>query len=205
MGATVGANGKIGSRKTLTTGMVARVLEVSAHSVCNLMRAGALEGYRLTPRGPGPGDRRILRASLVRYMREHGIPLSLLDGGARHRVLLAGCDGRTQKAVADGLPDGGECQIADTLFSCGRLVESFAPTVLVLDFVLGRSSCLDVARELAAAKIACRVVGLAWEDEAEAAALESTGGHFARVLVRPFDPAILGESVRALLVRRESR
>jgi excisionase family DNA binding protein len=71
-----------------TTGMAAKLLEVSKQTVIRLFDAGRLAGFRV----PGTKFRRIPHDALVKFMKEKGIPLdSLASGrGTAHRDRRAG-------------------------------------------------------------------------------------------------------------------
>ncbi len=70
-------------RKVYTTGQAARLLNCCPRTVSIWMEKGDLEGYRLPGKGGrGSGDRRILHASLIRFMRETlgmPVPVELRD------------------------------------------------------------------------------------------------------------------------------
>jgi len=58
-------------KNVLTTGQVARMLNTSPRTVTKWVDSGQLKGYRL-PLSP---DRRIPRASLLEFIRQHNIPI----------------------------------------------------------------------------------------------------------------------------------
>ncbi len=55
----------------LTTGDVARICNVAPRTVQKWFDAGILKGYRL----PASKDRRVPIDELVRFMREHNLPI----------------------------------------------------------------------------------------------------------------------------------
>lgn len=59
----------------LTTGQAARICRVSTRQVCKWIDRGLLRGYYL----PMSRDRRVLRADLLAFMNEHGIPTDLVE------------------------------------------------------------------------------------------------------------------------------
>jgi hypothetical protein len=61
-------------KRYFTTGEVAKVCAVAPRTVCKWFDSGMLRGFRL----PGSPDRRIPFKSLVRFLKEHGIPLERL-------------------------------------------------------------------------------------------------------------------------------
>ena len=89
----------------LTTGQVAQICEVAPRTVSKWFDSGRLRGYRI----PGSQDRRIPRENLVRFMREHGMPLDRVVKDDLDRVLIIGRE---------------ECQIISSLAGCGLTVET---------------------------------------------------------------------------------
>lgn len=58
-----------GLREVLTTGQVAKIIQVAPRTVSKWFDSGKLKGYRI----PGSNDRRITRKELERFIKEHGI------------------------------------------------------------------------------------------------------------------------------------
>jgi len=56
---------------TFTTGQVAKICQVAPRTVSKWFDSGRLKGYRL----PGSQDRRIPRAYLLKFLKEHGFPI----------------------------------------------------------------------------------------------------------------------------------
>ena len=59
-------------KDVLTTGEVAKICNVAPRTVSKWFDSGALRGYRI----PGSKDRRIPINQLIRFMKQHGMPLS---------------------------------------------------------------------------------------------------------------------------------
>ena len=58
-------------RTIFTTGQVAKICKVAPRTVSKWFDSGRLRGYRI----PGSQDRRIPREHLIRFLKEHGMPL----------------------------------------------------------------------------------------------------------------------------------
>ena len=58
-----------------TVGEVAEICKVAPRTVSKWFDSGRLRGYRI----PGSQDRRIPREHLIRFLKEHGMPLGELD------------------------------------------------------------------------------------------------------------------------------
>ena len=57
--------------KVFTTGQVAKICKVAPRTVSKWFDSGRLKGYRI----PGSQDRRIPREYLIKFLKEHGMPL----------------------------------------------------------------------------------------------------------------------------------
>jgi excisionase family DNA binding protein len=62
-------------KRVFTTGQVAQICRVSPPTVAKWFDSGRLQGYRI----PGSRDRRILRESLIRFLKENHMPLGVLE------------------------------------------------------------------------------------------------------------------------------
>ena len=58
------------THEVFTTGQVAKVCHVAPRTVSKWFDSGCLQGYRI----PGSRDRRIPRASLLMFLRQHSMP-----------------------------------------------------------------------------------------------------------------------------------
>ena len=76
-----------------TAGEVAKICKVAPRTVFKWFDSGRLRGYRI----PGSQDRRIPREHLIRFLKEHGMPL---DGLAGINVLLVGLPTSLQSEIA---------------------------------------------------------------------------------------------------------
>ena len=70
--------------KVFTTGQVAKICKVAPRTVSKWFDSGRLKGYRI----PGSQDRRIPREYLIRFLKEHGMPLGDLEDEAMAKVLI---------------------------------------------------------------------------------------------------------------------
>src|SRR5687768_11242767 len=70
-------------KDVLTTGEVAKICNVAPRTVSKWFDSGALRGYRI----PGSKDRRIPLNQLIRFMKQHGMPLNGLMTGCT-RILI---------------------------------------------------------------------------------------------------------------------
>lgn len=129
-------------KDVLTTGQVAKMCNVAARTVSKWFDSGQLKGYRI----PGSKDRRIPRAQLIRFMKEHGIPLDGIQSG-RPRVLIVDDDPEVLAALEKGLKEqtNYEIRLAANGFEAGAECERFKPHVMLLDVHLGEGDAKRVA------------------------------------------------------------
>ncbi len=120
-------------QEVFTTGEVAEICKVSQQTVIRCFDNGRLTGFRV----PGSKFRRIPRDSLIRFMKEHGIPLEELESG-RKRVLVVDDDPWIVEMIVELLERDGrfECQTASTGFDAGVKTKAFRPDILILDYML---------------------------------------------------------------------
>ncbi len=120
-------------KDVLTTGEVARLCNVAPRTVSKWFDSGSLRGYRI----PGSKDRRIPMSSLVRFMKEHNIPLDGLKTG-RTRVLIVDGESEIVNVLEKVLGEQANYQvhIAHSGFAAGLECQKFQPHVLLLDMHL---------------------------------------------------------------------
>lgn len=129
-------------KDVLTTGEVAKICNVASRTVSKWFDSGQLRGYRI----PGSKDRRIPVSSLVRFMKNHGIPLDGLMSG-NTRVLIVDRDEAVGEKLCEILSEqtSYEVRVASTAFAAGIECERFRPHVMLLDIHMtdgdGRSVC----------------------------------------------------------------
>ena len=86
--------------KVFTTGQVAKICKVAPRTVSKWFDSGRLRGYRI----PGSQDRRIPREHLIRFLKEHGMPLGELEDEAMGKLLLVGVEGSVKNSLIDLMP-----------------------------------------------------------------------------------------------------
>jgi excisionase family DNA binding protein len=131
------------TKEVFTTGEVARICHVAPRTVSKWIDTGKLSGYRI----PGSRDRRVPAESLVSFMREYGLPLDALDGGAC-RVLLV--SGRNDPALIEAMQqtERYEVRTAGNGFEAGVLAQQYRPQVMVLEIEGGGEDASAVCRNI---------------------------------------------------------
>ena len=183
-------------KKVFTTGQVAKICQVAPRTVSKWFDSGRLRGYRI----PGSQDRRIPREQLIRFLKEHGMPLGELEEEEWHKILVIGAETLFIDRLKELLPedDDYKYEVANSGFEAGIQAESFHPDTIVIDLALGRSESIQITQNLRRnpAYEATMIFGLASEDEAAPEKLIEFG--FSEVFKKPFDIALLGERIRTL-------
>jgi excisionase family DNA binding protein len=121
------------AKDVLTTGEVARICNVAPRTVSKWFDSGQLTGYRI----PGSKDRRIPLNGLIRFMKQHNIPLNGLKTG-HTRVLIIDAERDMVDVLEKVLEDEAhyEVEVASSAFTAGLLAEKFRPHVILLDMHL---------------------------------------------------------------------
>lgn len=120
-------------KDVLTTGEVARICSVAPRTVSKWFDSGQLHGYRI----PGSKDRRIPIAALVRFMKQHNIPMDALRSG-RTRVLVVDTEAELTEPLQRMLIEQAnyDVRVVTTGFAAGLECEKFRPHAMLLDMHL---------------------------------------------------------------------
>ena len=120
-------------KDVLTTGEVAKICNVAPRTVSKWFDSGALHGYRI----PGSKDRRIPLNQLIRFMKQHGMPLNGLMTGCT-RVLIVDDEQDIVEVLEKILEDEAkyEVELSRGGFAAGVTAENFRPNVIMLDLHL---------------------------------------------------------------------
>ena len=131
------------TRDILTTGEVAKICNVAPRTVSKWFDNGSLKGYRI----PGSKDRRIPMTQLVRFMKQHEIPLDGLQSGST-RVLFIDAASETLDVLAKVLTEQAHYAVEITHggFSAGVTAEKFRPHVILVDMHLDSIKGEDVVK-----------------------------------------------------------
>ncbi len=133
-------------KEVYTTGEAARICKVSQQTIIRCFDSGQLRGFRV----PGSRFRRIPREELIRFMKEHNIPMDALEEEGRIKVLVVDDDTDLLELITEVLERDGRFLVrsASTGFDAGMLVRDFQPHVVVLDVMLPDINGKEVCRRL---------------------------------------------------------
>lgn len=182
-----------------TTGQVAKICKVAPRTVSKWFDSGRLRGYRI----PGSQDRRIPREHLIRFLKEHGMPLGELEDEAVGKILLVGPDQVIRGSLKDVIAgDTFKLDFASSGFEAGIQAESMHPDCVVIDFVMGRNEAVMIAQNLRknAQYTDTVLIGLLSDDDNASGFDRSV---FNETFRKPFDSALLAERIRTLIGRKK--
>src|SRR5437660_10159191 len=189
-------------KKVFTTGQVAKICKVAPRTVSKWFDSGRLRGYRI----PGSQDRRIPREQLIKFLKEHGMPLGELEEEEWHKVLVIGAENIFIDRIKEMLPEDEDYkyEIANSGFEAGIQAESFHPDTIIIDLALGRSEALQIAANLRRNPQyeQTLIIALASEDEAAPESLVNFG--FSEAFKKPFDVALLTERIQTLVEEKRA-
>ena len=167
-------------KEVLTTGEVAKICCVAPRTVSKWFDTGRLRGYRI----PGSRDRRIPLTQLVRFMKDHDMPLAGLEGNVT-RILLVTPTGSETSALSDSLSkvDRYELAIASNDFEVGMKAGDFHPHVILVDVQSAAMDAKEIIKNLRlnSSLAATRIIALAGE---------MTNGQKRTLLRQGFDDAV---------------
>ncbi len=132
-------------KDVLTTGEVAKICNVASRTVSKWFDSGQLRGYRI----PGSKDRRIPVTSLIKFMKNHGIPMDGLMSGST-RVLIVDAEDEVVGTLRTILSEqtNYEVRTARSSFAAGIECERFRPHVMLLDIHLADGEGSSIAQVL---------------------------------------------------------
>jgi excisionase family DNA binding protein len=132
--------------KVFTTGQVAKICKVAPRTVSKWFDSGRLKGYRI----PGSQDRRIPREYLIKFLKDHGMPLGDLEDEALAKVLIVAQDQILIENLKRELPAERNFKVAVAAsgFEAGIQAESFHPDSIIVDFSIGRIEALQICQNL---------------------------------------------------------
>ena len=186
--------------KVFTTGQVAKICKVAPRTVSKWFDSGRLKGYRI----PGSQDRRIPREYLIKFLKEHGMPLGDLEDEAMAKVLLVGQDQLLIENLKRHLPaeNSFKIQVAASGFEAGIQAESFHPDCIVVDYAIGRIDAQQICQNLRrnAEYSETIVIALLPDDGSQ---ITVDRNHVNESFKKPFDVALLAERLRTLIGSRK--
>jgi len=182
--------------KVFTTGQVAKLCKVAPRTVSKWFDAGRLKGYRI----PGSQDRRIPREYLIKFLKEHGMPLGELEEETTAKVLVVAQDQILIDNLKRELPleKQFKVNVAASGFDAGIQAESFHPDCVIVDFSIGRMESAQICQNLRRNGGFTDVILIALlPDDGSSANIDRS--NINETFKKPFDAALLAERLRTLI------
>lgn len=116
-----------------TTGEAAEICKLSQQTIIRCFDSGQLQGFRV----PGSKFRRVPHDSLLKFLKEHGIPLDAIASG-KIRVLIVDDDPQIVELFVDVLSGDSRFEVksAQSGYDAGVVTQQFRPDIVVLDYML---------------------------------------------------------------------
>ena len=162
-------------KNVLTTGDVAKICNVAPRTVSKWFDNGQLKGYRI----PGSKDRRIPVSELMRFMKEHDMPMSGLAAG-QMRVLIVESNRQAALELAERLKSEAEYEVKTAVsnFETGTVAQKFSPHVVLINLLSEGIDAKDICGQIRSHEElqTIKVLAIANQlNESEAAALIQNG------------------------------
>ncbi len=182
-------------KTVFTTGQIAKMCKVAPRTVGKWFDSGRLRGYRI----PGSQDRRIPREYLIRFLKEHGMPLGPFEDMAVGKVLVVSAADPIRTSLMGLLnTDPFRVECAASAFDAGMHAETFHPDCLVIDFTIGRQASVLLAQNLRKHPQLNDAIQIGLlSDEDTMSGFNRTV--FNETFRKPFDPVLLGERIKTLV------
>lgn len=186
--------------KVFTTGQVAKICKVAPRTVSKWFDSGRLKGYRI----PGSQDRRIPREFLIKFLKEHGMPLGDLEDATVAKVLIVAQDHVLVESIRRELPGDKTFRIsvAASGFDAGIQAESFHPDCIIVDFSIGEMESLQICQNLRRSDEFADIITIAiFPDDGRSVSFDRSSIN--ETFRKPFDSALLAERLRTLIGARK--
>ncbi len=186
--------------KVFTTGQVAKICKVAPRTVSKWFDSGRLKGYRI----PGSQDRRIPREYLIKFLKEHGMPLGDLEDETLAKVLIVAQDQVMIENLRRELPGEKSFRVAVAAsgFDAGIQAESFHPDCIIVDYSIGRTEAAQISQNLRKNGEFAEVILIALLPD-DGTPMSFDRSYFNETFKKPFDPELLAERLRTLIGRKK--
>ncbi len=186
--------------KVFTTGQVAKICKVAPRTVSKWFDSGRLKGYRI----PGSQDRRIPREYLIKFLKEHGMPLGDLEDETLAKILVVAQDQVMIENMKRELlgEKAFRVAVAASGFDAGIQAESFHPDCIVVDFSIGLTESLQICQNLRRSGEFSEVIIFAVLPD-DGSSMNFDRSCINETFKKPFDPSLLAERAKTLIGSRK--
>jgi excisionase family DNA binding protein len=183
--------------KVFTTGQVAKLCKVAPRTVSKWFDAGRLKGYRI----PGSQDRRIPREYLIKFLKEHGMPLDGIIDETIAKVLVVAQDQILIDNLKRELPEekSFKVSVAASGFDAGIQAEMFRPDCAIVDFSIGKMESVQICQNMKKNGEFSDVILIVLLPDDESLPASFDRSSINETFKKPFDSALLAERLRTLI------
>ena len=192
-------------KSVLTTGQMAKVVNCSAKSICEICDAGEIKHYRLKAKGKGDGDRRVRREEFVRWLGTKGIPVPDWLMTTR-TILLVGADALLLNSFQEGLDKKDYViQGVPSALKAATFVAANATAAIVIDLSIGRLDAVELLKVVREVRKDDKVVAVAItsEDDGDSQPLQQAG--FDLVMQKPLAPTTVALKIVSLISQGDKK
>ena len=182
--------------KVFSTGQVAKICKVAPRTVSKWFDSGRLKGYRI----PGSQDRRNPLEYLIKFLKEHGMPLGDLEDETMAKVLIVAQDQVLIENLRRELPQERSFKVAVAAsgFEAGIQAESFHPDCIIVDFSIGKVEAMQICQNLRRNTVFAETILIALlPDDGSASSIDRSTIN--ETFKKPFDAALLSDRLRTLI------
>ncbi|MDR0871290.1 MAG: response regulator [Planctomycetaceae bacterium] len=182
--------------KVFTTGQVAKICKVAPRTVSKWFDSGRLKGYRI----PGSQDRRIPREYLIKFLKEHGMPLGDLENETLAKILVVAQDQVLIENIKRELPveKSFRVAVAASGFDAGIQAESFHPDCIIVDFSIGKMESVQICQNLRRSGEFSEIILIALLPD-DGSTMSFDRSIINETFKKPFDVSLLAERLRTLV------
>ena len=182
--------------KVFTTGQVAKICKVAPRTVSKWFDSGRLKGYRI----PGSQDRRIPREYLIKFLKDHGMPLGDLEDATLAKVLVVSQEQIMIEKLCRELPaeKAFRVAVAASGFDAGIQAESFHPDCIIVDFSIGKMEAVQICQNLRRNGEFTEVILIALLPD-DGSTMSFDRSCINETFKKPFDSSLLAERLRTLI------
>jgi DNA-binding response OmpR family regulator len=137
---------------------------------------------------------------LIKFLKEHGMPLGDLEDEAMAKVLIVAQDQVLIENLKRELPldRSFKVGVAASGFDAGIQAESFHPDCIIVDFSIGRTEALQICQNLRRNSEFTEVILIALLPD-DGSSLSFDRSAINETFKKPFDAALLAERLRTLI------
>ena len=183
--------------KVFTTGQVAKICKVAPRTVSKWFDSGRLKGYRI----PGSQDRRIPREYLIKFLKDHQMPLYGLEDDMLAKVLVVSQEQIMIERLCRELQveKSFRVAVAASGFDAGIQAQGFHPDCMIVDFSIGEMEAVQICTNLRRDGDFSDVILIGLLPGDGSSMSSGIRSLLNETFKKPFDSSLLAERLRTLI------